>query len=312
VLGSGKLMSEEELKKTLTAGAIAAEARDYGASLVKPGASAREVCEEVESLIIKRGARPAFPCNFSINEVAAHYTPGISDDIKVPDKAVVKVDVGASVDGYLADTAVSVVIGSDEGLRALAESAKEALDAVIAVMAPNVRIYDIGKAIERAIAGRGFRPVKNLTGHTMSRYLLHAGESIPNFADRSTFYRRLRPPVLVAVEPFSTSGRGLVVDAPRAFIYSATGREPKGASEASRSLLDYILKRFSTLPFAVRWLYPEWKESEISRALDELTRLKALVRYPVLVEASGAPVAQFEHTFFVDKDKVIVTTRAER
>jgi len=140
VLGSGKPMSEEELKKILTAGAIAAEARDYGASLVKPGASAREVCEEVESLIIKRGARPAFPCNFSINEVAAHYTPGISDDVRVPDKAIVKVDVGASVDGYLADTAVSVVVGDDERLRALAESAKEALDAVIAIMAPNVRI----------------------------------------------------------------------------------------------------------------------------------------------------------------------------
>ncbi len=299
----------EELEKIALAGRIAAEARDYGASLVRPGSSAREVCEEVESLIVKRGAVPAFPCNFSVNEVAAHYTPGISDDVRVPDKSIVKVDVGASVDGYLADTAASVVVGSEE-LRSLSESAREALDAAARVVSPNVRVFDIGRAIERAITGRGFRPVKNLTGHTMSRYLLHAGESIPNYGDRSTFYRRLRPPVLVAIEPFSTPGRGLVVDGPNAYIYSATGRVPKGASDLAVSVLEYVMDRFRTLPFAVRWLYPQWKETEVARALDELTRLRALYRYPVLIEASGAPVAQFEHTFYITQGGVLVTTRS--
>ena len=298
----------EELEKISLAGRIAAEARDFGASLVRPGASAREICEEVESLIQKRGATPAFPCNFSINDVAAHYTPGISDDVRVPDKAIVKVDVGASVDGYLADTAVSVVVGSSE-LTAVMESAREALEAAASVISPNVRVFDIGRAIERAITSRGYRPIRNLTGHTMSRYVLHAGESIPNYGDRSTFYRRLRPPVLVAIEPFSTPGRGLVVDGPNAYIYSATGREPKAASDLAKAVLSYVLERYRTLPFAVRWLFPEWKETELTRALEELTRLRALYRYPVLIEASRAPVAQFEHTFYVTQAGVIITTR---
>ena len=300
----------EELEKISLAGRIAAEARDFGASLVRPGASAREICEEVESLIVKRGAAPAFPCNFSINDVAAHYTPGISDDVRVPDKAIVKVDVGASVDGYLADTAVSVVVGSSE-LTAVMESAREALEAAASVISPNVRVFDIGRAIERAITSRGYRPIRNLTGHTMSRYVLHAGESIPNYGDRSTFYRRLRPPVLVAIEPFSTPGRGLVVDGPNAYIYSATGREPKAASDLAKAVLSYVLERYRTLPFAVRWLFPEWKETELTRALEELTRLRALYRYPVLIEASRAPVAQFEHTFYVTQAGVIITTRVE-
>ncbi|MGC9210491.1 MAG: type II methionyl aminopeptidase [Acidilobus sp.] len=302
------MASTEELEKILAAGRIAAEARDYGAALVKPGASAREVCEEVESLIRRRGAQPAFPCNFSINEVAAHYTPGVSDDVRVPDKAIVKVDVGASVDGYLADTAVSVVVGGGE-LERLSRSAQEALEAAAHVIGPNVRVFDIGRTIERTISSMGFRPIKNLTGHTMTRYVLHAGESIPNYADRTTFYRRLRPPLLVAIEPFSTTGKGFVVDGPQAYIYSATGREPRTASELARSVLRFVLEKFSTLPFAVRWLYPEWKESEIVSALEELTRARALVRYPVLIEASGAPVAQFEHTFYVTREGVIITTR---
>ncbi len=301
------MLSDDEMAKILQAGRIGAEARELGASLVRPGASAREICEEVENLIIKRGARPAFPCNFSVNEVAAHYTPGIDDDIRVPEKAVVKVDVGASVDGYLSDTAVTVAIGSPE-LERLASSAREALEAAARIMTSNVRIYDIGKAIETTIKSMGFRPVKNLTGHTIARYTLHAGDSIPNYADRSTFYRRLGPGTMVAVEPFSTTGRGLVIDGPKAYIYSATGRMPRGLSEEALELYKFIVQHYSTLPFALRWLQAEWGRQGLERAVAELIRAKALYKYPILIEASGSPVAQFEHTFLILKDRTVITT----
>ncbi|ADL18849.1 Methionine aminopeptidase [Acidilobus saccharovorans 345-15] len=302
------MISQEEISRILEAGRIGAEARELGASLVKPGASAREICDEVESLIIRRGAKPAFPCNFSINEVAAHYSPGIDDDVKVPDKAVVKVDVGASVDGYLSDTAVTVAIGS-ESFQQLALAAKSALDKVAEVMKPDIRVYDIGKTIESVIKSMGFKPVRNLTGHTIERYTLHAGLSVPNYAERTLFYHRLRPGTQVAVEPFATSGRGLVVDGPKAYIYSATGNRPQRISETARQLLEYILSHYSTLPFAKRWLYPEWKREEIEAGLAELVKARALVEYPVLIEASRAPVSQFEHTFVITHDGVIVATK---
>ena len=303
------MLNDEEIEKLVRAGRIAAEARELGVSLVKPGASAREICEEVESYIVRKGASPAFPCNFSVNEVAAHYTPGVDDDVRVPNVAIVKIDVGASIDGYLSDTAASVVVGSSE-LQALADSARAALEAARSVMAPGVRVFDIGRQIESAIRSRGFKPVKNLTGHTIARYTLHAGLSIPNYADRAMAWKRLGPGTVVAVEPFSTSGRGLVVDGPRAFIYSATGRKPKGLSEGAAGLLDFVLKKYSTLPFAVRWLASEWGSANLERYLDELVRFRALASYPVLIEAARAPVAQFEHTFVILKDKVVVTTEA--
>jgi len=77
------------------AGKIAAEARDYGAGLIKPGVSFLEVANLVESMILKRKAGLAFPVNISINEGAAHYSPR-HDDILVFKKGnVVKLDVGA-------------------------------------------------------------------------------------------------------------------------------------------------------------------------------------------------------------------------
>ncbi|AFZ71072.1 methionine aminopeptidase, type II [Caldisphaera lagunensis DSM 15908] len=300
------MFSNEEIEKLIKAGKIGAEARDLGASLVKPGASSREICDEVENYIIKKGADIAFPCNLSINEIAAHYTPGIEDDMKIPSMGIIKIDVGASIDGYLSDTATSVIIGDQ--FKELAMSVKKALENVINIMKPNISIYDIGKTIEMSIKSQGFRPIKNLTGHTISRYNLHAGESIPNYPDRTMFYKRLRPGTQVAIEPFGTFGKGFVIDGPKAFIYSLTGRKPKNISEDAKQLLEYIEKKYNALPFAARWLIKEFEKSKVEDLLNELTMQKALVDYPILIEAGRGIVAQYEHTFLILNDRVIVTT----
>ncbi|MFP3295646.1 MAG: type II methionyl aminopeptidase [Caldisphaera sp.] len=300
------MFGNEEIEKLMKAGSIGAEARELGASLIKPGASSREICDEVENSIMKKGAKLAFPCNLSINEIAAHYTPGINDDMKIPDVGVIKVDVGASIDGYLSDTATTVVLGTQ--FKELALTVNKALENVISIMEPNISIYDIGRAIESTIKSKGFKPIKNLTGHTISRYNLHAGESIPNYADRSTFYKRLRPGTQVAIEPFGTFGKGFVIDGPKAYIYSLTGRKPKAISEDAQHLLNYIQEKYNALPFAARWLTSEFEASKIELLLNELVRQKALVNYPILIEAGKGLVAQYEHTFLILNDKVIVTT----
>ena len=147
------MLAGGEVEKLLQAGRIAAEARDYGAGLARPGASAREICEEVESLIVKRGGRPAFPCNLSVNEVAAHYTPGVRDDVRLGSGDVVKIDVGAHIDGYIADTAVTVDLGGRHG--GLLEASRAALEAVERIMRPGVSVYTLGRTIEQEIRGGG-------------------------------------------------------------------------------------------------------------------------------------------------------------
>ena len=299
---------EDAYDKLIRAGKIAAEARDYGASLVKPGASAREVCEEVESLIRKRGAEPAFPCNFSVNEVAAHYTPGVSDDVRVKEGDVVKVDVGAHIDGYIADTAITVDLGDHSDLL---EAVRAALAAVESIMKPNIRIYDIGRTIEATIKKRGFKPIRNLTGHTIGRYLIHAGTSIPNYAERTTFYKRLKPGTLVAVEPFGTNGRGMVREGSTTNIYSYTGRRPRhNLNVEEAEVLNYIVSKYKTLPFTPRWLAEEFGE-EVEGIVKRLEAKGVLYGYPVLIEAGRGLVAQFEHTFLILRDRVVVTTKSD-
>ena len=301
-------VDEEALKKLLEAGRAAAEARDYGARLVEPGRLASEVCEAVEAKIRELGAQPAFPCNISINHVAAHYTPSIGVDAEIPEGAVVKIDVGAHVDGYIADTAVTVDLSGRWGK--LLEASKSALEEAEKTLKPGVRLYDIGRAIQQAMKRLGYKPVRNLYGHTIGRYLIHAGISIPNYPERRLFASRLKPPLLFAIEPFATNGKGMVTELSTTTIYSYTGRRSRIAvGDLEDKILGEIVKRYKTLPFTPRWLRGLAGDEELEAAIRALSLKGILHGYPVLVEAGRGLVAQFEHTYLMLKDRIVVTTR---
>ncbi|MEN2999875.1 MAG: M24 family metallopeptidase [Acidilobaceae archaeon] len=145
-----------ELEKLRQAGRIAEELKGEARRLVKPGRRASEICERLEALTRELGGSPAFPCNFSVNSVAAHYTPGLSDDVTVGEKDLVKVDVGVHVDGYIADTAITIDLSGEHGR--LLEATERALEEAVAVVKPFVSLYEIGRAVENAIRSFGFRP----------------------------------------------------------------------------------------------------------------------------------------------------------
>ena len=77
---------------------------------VREGMRILDVCEKAETLIHKRGGTPAFPCNVSVNEVAAHYTSPPQDTQRIPENSLVKIDLGVHVDGYIADTATTICL----------------------------------------------------------------------------------------------------------------------------------------------------------------------------------------------------------
>ena len=100
-------MTEHE--KYLLAGKIAKEILDHVEPLVKPGATAKELCLIADNMVFDSGAMPAFPLNVSVNHHAAHYTAGIDDTLIIRDNDVVKIDLGVQVDGYIADTARTII-----------------------------------------------------------------------------------------------------------------------------------------------------------------------------------------------------------
>ncbi|MEM4084696.1 MAG: M24 family metallopeptidase, partial [Thermoplasmata archaeon] len=106
-------MDNIEIEKYLKAGEIAADAIEFGKSLISDGVPLEEVAEEIESHIIKNGAKLAFPVNLSINDEAAHYTPSRNDKRKFMKNDIVKLDLGTHIDGYIADTAITIEVGKE-------------------------------------------------------------------------------------------------------------------------------------------------------------------------------------------------------
>ncbi|MCD6370298.1 MAG: type II methionyl aminopeptidase [Thermoplasmata archaeon] len=286
-----------EIKKYLEAGKIGKEARELGKELIKEGASYYEVAEKIENYIRDAGAKPAFPVNLSVNHEAAHYSPVKDDGRYFRRGDVVKLDLGAQIDGYISDTAVTIEVGTNKW-RDLIEASAEALNNAIKSIKPGIEVGKIGKIIEESLNFYGFNPIRNLTGHGLGRYDLHHGLVIPNYDDGSR--EKLLPGMAFAIEPFATNGRGYVREGKGGNIYIF--RKTKDL----KGLYEEMFEEFKTLPFAARWCthYPDYKS-----LLKKGSFLGIIYHFPILRERKKFVVAQTEHTLLLTEDSIIVTTK---
>jgi methionyl aminopeptidase len=291
-------MKEGVLDSYLEAGKIASRVLSRSLSLVKAGASFLAVVEEVEALVGSEGAGLAFPLNLSLNEAAAHDTASEGDDRIFAAGDVVKMDLGVHLDGYIADTAGTVDLGTNGSL---VRASQAALDRAISLVKPGITTGDLGGAIQGEIEALGFRPVANLTGHGLGQYEIHTPPTVPNV--RIAGGAVLREGMVFAIEPFATTGTGFVSDSPRVQIFQQILDRPARLPAAKR-ILDQVRDRHG-LPFARRWLSGE----KIEITLAGLVRSGHLHAYPVLRDVQGSLVSQAEHTVIVTGDGCVVTTR---
>jgi methionyl aminopeptidase len=297
------LLTNEELEAYRKAGKILAKVREEVRPMVKVGARLLEIAEKAEELVRQEGAKPAFPCNVCINEVAAHYSPPADDATVIREGDMVKVDIGAHVDGYIADTAFTIATGEKAEMVLVVE---KALEAAIAVVKPGVDTGEIGQAVEETITAAGFKPVRNLTGHSLGKWDLHAGLTIPNVKEKTG--QVLKAGDVLAIEPFVTDGAGYVEDQKRMYIFRYM-RDALTRLRMAREVLRNIKHEYSTLPFAERWLAKKMSKLRLELTLRELVGSGALWPYYVLAERAGGKVAQAEHTVIVTEQGCEVTTR---
>jgi methionyl aminopeptidase len=316
-------------EKILKAGKITSEVRNYTRTIVKKGVPLIEIAEKIESKIIELGGKPAFPVNTSINEIAAHYTP--SHDDKTLASGLIKIDFGVSVDGWLADNSMSFDLENSEENKNLIKASEEALKNAIELIknkftkkenvnnkndvsssinnsargqvGGDISTNEIGSVIQKTIESHGFSPIINLSGHSMEQYELHAGITIPNIDDGRNIILKEG---LYAIEPFATTGSGKIRDGKPSGIYNLQDNK-KPRSELARKTLAFIESEYNTLPFCSRWLVKKLGPNSIL-ALRELEANGNLHHFHQLIEISGTPVSQSEHTILIEKDKVIVTT----
>ena len=294
-----------QLDDYIKAGKIAAEVREMVRERNWVGKTVYEICEEVENQIKKRGAKCAFPVNVSINEIAAHYTAEPNDPIIITDSDLVKIDLGVQINGYIADTAVPVC--QDAQFDGLIQAAEEALSNAMSMIKVGVKASDIGRTIEKTIKQNGFKPIANLSGHSLGQYTIHAGRSIPNIWSVGGF--TLAENTAYACEPFVTTekGGGFVRNGKIKNIFALNSRKKTKNDEADK-LLDYIWEKFNMLPFALRWITKDWEEKKARELLEQLINKKAVQAYPILIEINEQRVAQAEHTFIPNEKGVTVTT----
>jgi methionyl aminopeptidase len=292
----------EGLEEYRKAGKIGSEVREWSKKLVKPGAKALDIANAIEGKIREKGAEISFPCNVSLNEVAAHYTPSAKDDLEIGEDDLVTIDLGAHVDGYISDTAYTIDLSGEN--QDLVEASEAALEAAISTVKAGVSVSDIGAAVEKEIKSRGFSPIENLTGHQLEKMELHAGIAIPNI--KVPYDKVLEEGMAFAIEPFATTGRGRVVEGNRTEIYSFLRRAPTRLREGKKVM--EIAEERQGLPFAERW-FSDLNQFKLKMALRELTKRDALHGYAVLHEAENGLVSQTEHTLIVESDGCEVTTR---
>jgi methionyl aminopeptidase len=298
--------SEMNFESYLRAGKIASEVREGARKKYHVGSTLLEICESVESQIRGMGAEPAFPVNTSLNDIAAHYTAEPNDSTTVKEGDVLKIDIGVQIDGYIADTAVTVCY--DPKYESLVKAAEAALAEAVRAARANTKAGDIGRVIEATITKFGFRPIQNLSGHSLQQYTVHAGKSIPNIWTRGSSFALL-PNEAYAIEPFVTTkdGQGVVYEGRMRNIFGITSRKPVKDEEADK-LLELIWNRYRTLPFAMRWLTDRYDEKDVRRLMETLIKKKNVHSYPILVEGYGKVVVQAEHTLIPSESSVSVIT----
>ncbi len=293
-------MEKSDEEKFILAGRIAAEAREEAMRIARPGMKILDLAEAIEKLIQKKSAKPAFPVNISIDDVAAHYTPIHQDSREVKEGEVVKIDIGVHVDGYIGDLAATYC-SEKNGLIAAAE---KALAEAVRIVKPGTRVSEIGNLIEETAENLGYGVIVNLTGHGIEKDNFHAGPTIPNI--RNNIPYELEEGDVIAIEPFICERKGHVKETGTTEIFRYLQDRPVRMAE-SRRILEMAKNEFLSLPFAKRWLCRHFSPLKISLALKELQAVNALEAHPVLKEGAGMKIAQAEHTVIV-KDKPIITT----
>ncbi|KAJ1459240.1 peptidase M24, structural domain-containing protein [Pelagophyceae sp. CCMP2097] len=317
-------MQSELWNKVRHASEVHRQVRRYAQSFIKPGITLTDMCQRLEEknreLVEERGLQAGigFPTGCSINHVAAHFTPNPGDSTVLQYGDVMKVDFGTQIDGRIIDCAWTVAF--DPKFDPLLHAVKEATNAGIAFAGIDVRLCDIGEAIQEVMESFEIeldgvvypvKPVRNLNGHSMGPYQIHAGKSVPIV--KGGEQSKMEEGEFYAIETFGSTGRGHVVEDMECSHYMKNFEAPHVPLRMPRSkqLLSHINKTFGTLAFCKRWLEREdggstaingakgAKQEKYLGALKNLCDVGIIQPYPPLCDVKGSYVAQYEHTLIL-------------
>jgi methionyl aminopeptidase len=202
--------SAQEIERMAHAGRVVAEAHTRVGEHVRPGVTTAELDELAEEFIRSQGGVPTFlgykgfPASLCLspNDMVVHGIPG---EYRLDEGDILSVDVGVTLDGFVADAAYTHAVGevSPEGRRLL-EVGQDALAAGVAQARPGGRLSDIGHAVQTVTEAAGYSVIRSLVGHGVGRSM-HEDPQIPNFGAPG-HGPVLQPGMTLAIEPMINAG----------------------------------------------------------------------------------------------------------
>ncbi len=296
-------MDSEILKKLKDAGKINLAAQTLAKKKAKPGVSFYDLGSSIDKFIEEQGAKPTWPTNLSIDHEAAHNTYSKEEDMVLSEEHVLKVDIGVMIDGYITDSAQTIIF--DKKHEALKEASFNALKKSKEFLEKNyktAKISDVGKIIEETISDSGYKTIQNLSGHFLGQYKTHDYPSIPNiYTDFDLQFNEFENNF--AIEPFASTGKGFINEGAVLRIFTFVEDKPVRDKNA-RKLVDE-LKSYKGVQFLEDWVGKDLSSFEKKFALRELLKAEIIEGYPVLVDNKGSYVSQAESTFIITKEGLL-------
>jgi methionyl aminopeptidase len=286
--------------------------RKYAQSIIQPGMKMVDICVQIENMLkfitnangIECGQ--AFPTGCSLNHCAAHYTPNPGDQTVLDYNDVCKIDFGTQVGGNIIDCAFTVAFNPTYDN--LLKASKEATLQGVKLAGIDARLGEIGAGIQEVLESyeveiggktRKIKAIRNLCGHTMDHFKVHAGKSVPIVQKEDN--TKMEEGELYAIETFASTGKGYVEedkDCSHFMKDELATDASKVRGDKAKALFNFIDKHFSTMAFCRRWL-DDGGFPQHALALKQLVDAHMINKYPPLSDIEGCYVSQFEHTLML-------------
>ena len=203
--------NRSDLDKMREAGLIVARTLRDLRKLVEPGITTKELNAFAEKSIRGAGAYPTFlgyrgfagAICASVNEEVVH---GIPSSRKLKEGDILKIDCGATLNGFVGDAAISIPVGRiAPAIEKLLDVTRESLLRAVEMMVAGNRLYDVSFAVQKLVEAQGFTIVREFCGHGVGQ-LMHEAPQVPNYGRPGTG-PRLKPGWVLAIEPMVNLGR---------------------------------------------------------------------------------------------------------
>ena len=211
--------STVELEKLRRSGMLVYRILQDLKAMVKEGVSTQDLEVATEKMISDAGAKPAFKGYYSqaagtrfpfvlcasVNDEVVHGMPSAKRKLKAGD--IISLDTGVQLDGYFGDSAVTVAIGEvNDSVKRLLKVTEDSLELAIGQVKAGNRLFDVCGTVEKYVVSNGFSIVREFVGHGIGTSL-HEEPQVPNYVDRRGENPRLKPGMVLAIEPMVNAGR---------------------------------------------------------------------------------------------------------